>query len=114
MSTVEPTATPVPVEEVKPTETAPATESSAPVAEAPKVEEAAAPVRFLCWFLCLASAPLTPRPPPFFFFSLQGGEESRSYCRFFFFLFLFLCLIVRFFPLLTGKRCTRCSRRSYF
>lgn len=49
MSTVEATATPVPVEEVKPTETAPATESSAP-AEAPKVEEVAS-VRFLCWFL---------------------------------------------------------------
>jgi hypothetical protein len=56
MSTVEATATPVPVEEVKPTETAPVTESSAPAAEAPKVEEVASPVSFLCYsvsFLCL-------------------------------------------------------------
>lgn len=56
MSTVEATATPVPVEEVKPTETAPVTETSAPAAEAPKVEEVASPVRFPCYFisfLCL-------------------------------------------------------------
>jgi hypothetical protein len=59
MSTVEATATPVPVEEVKPTETAPVTESSAPAAEAPKVEEVAAPVRFLCWSLCFVSLSLT-------------------------------------------------------
>jgi hypothetical protein len=59
MSTVEATATPVPVEEVKPTETAPATESSAPAAEAPKVEEAAAPVRFLRWLLRVISLSLT-------------------------------------------------------
>jgi hypothetical protein len=62
MSTAEATTTPVPVEEVKPTETAPV-EPSPPAAEAPKVEEVAAPVRFLCYFLCRPSLPLT-----FFFF----------------------------------------------
>jgi hypothetical protein len=59
MSTVEATATPVPVEEVKPTETAPVTESSAPAADSPKVEDVAAPVRFLCWLLCVISLSLT-------------------------------------------------------
>lgn len=52
MSTVEATATPVAVEEVKPAETVPVTESSAPAAEAPKVEEVASPVRFPCYFPC--------------------------------------------------------------
>jgi hypothetical protein len=74
MSTVEATAAPVPVEEVKPTETAPVTESSAPAADSPKVEDVAAPVRFLCWLLCVISlSHLTF----FFFFIIRRSRKQR-------------------------------------
>jgi hypothetical protein len=73
MSTVETTATPVPVEEVKPTETAPVTESPAPAVEAPKTEDVAAPVRLL---LCVISLSLTP--PPFFFLRKEAKEAEKA------------------------------------
>lgn len=73
MSTVEATAAPVPVEEVKPTETAPVTESSAPAADSPKVEDVAAPVRFLCWLLCVISLSHLP----FFFFIIRRSRKQR-------------------------------------
>jgi hypothetical protein len=69
MSTVEATATPVPVEEVKSTETAPVTETPAPAAEAPKVEDVAATVSFLCWFPLFGFYLSYLFPLPFFFFS---------------------------------------------